>query len=77
MRYDRLQAAIFRKPFRPVRIAFDNGDSIVVRHPETVALNEWVLLIIRKDGSYVESEPEKVTNVEHLTSGNGTRRHSA
>ena len=55
-------------------VTFDSGDSVVVHHPESMALSPSVIVILRPSGDVIESEPRKVTFVERLRSSNGARK---
>lgn len=66
--------AIFRKPFRPIRIIVDSGDSVNLHHPEMiVGINQNWLVVEDRDGLFI-TEPEKVTAIQQIKSHNGSKR---
>ena len=68
MNSDKLREALFRKPFRPVRITLDAGDPIEVRHPEGILMNEsWGVIL--EGITPILFEPERVVSIRYLANG--------
>ena len=75
MRYIELRKAIFREPFKPVRLTADSGESVVVRHVENIIVTPYFVLVA-SERTYFTSEPEKITSVTTLRSANGNGSRS-
>ncbi|MBI4614688.1 MAG: hypothetical protein HY720_13845 [Planctomycetes bacterium] len=62
----KLRQAVFRKPFRPLRMQLHAGDPVEVRHPEFIAITDSWVLVGQDPAPPVVFEAEMVVSIEYL-----------
>ena len=71
-----IRDALRRQPFRPFAMCLADGRSVEIRHPECVAMNKRIVIVI-DDNSFTQTiEPLLVVSLEELKKppkgGNGS-----
>jgi hypothetical protein len=67
----RIKARLRRMPFQPVEIRLENGEMHVIRHPEAVAISDWMIVLLTPRREIVDFEPRAVTSIKILPRRNG------
>lgn len=73
-----IRDALRRQPFQPFAMCLADGRRVEVRHPECVAMNKRVVLMIDDDSFTTTFEPLLIVSLEELKqppkSGNGSHK---
>jgi hypothetical protein len=68
--------ALRRQPFRPFVMCLADGRSVEIRHPECVAMNKRILIVVADDSFTQTLEPLLIVSLEELKQppkgGNGS-----
>lgn len=66
MDFNSLQNAVRRQPFRPINLCLADGRTVEIRHPECMAMNKRVVIII-DDNSFTQTiEQLSIVSLEDL-----------
>ena len=73
-----IREAIKRQPFEPFRVCLADGRKLAIRHPETVAVGKWRLIVVQPNDSWTVVEPLMVVSLDYIgaTRGNGRSKKS-
>lgn len=66
-----ISSHVRKQPFRAFEIQLENGERLVVRHPEAMAVSKWIVVVITSDGEVVDFRPSAVTAIRQLGRRNG------
>ncbi len=61
-----IRDALRRQPFRPFAMRLADGRSVEIRHPECVAMNKRILIVIDDDSFTQTLEPLLIVSLEKL-----------
>lgn len=63
-----------QRPFRPIRISLQSGESFVVRHPENIGITNSMVLVMDEPDAPLFFEPEMVVLLEYVSRHKQARR---
>jgi hypothetical protein len=66
MDYNSLQNALRRQPFRPFSLCLADGRTVEIRHPEYMAMNKRVVIVIDDDSFTQTIEQLLIVSLEEL-----------
>jgi hypothetical protein len=71
-----IRQAVRRQPFRPFAMCLADGRAIEIRHPECIAMNQRIVIVVDDDSFTQTLEPLSVVSLEELKQppkgGNGS-----
>jgi hypothetical protein len=69
MNVQSIRELVKRRPWRRLEILLDGGEQIIVRHPETILVGEFNIMIENADGTVEIFEPGAVSKIRQLKRG--------
>jgi hypothetical protein len=67
-----VREALLKRPFEPFNIRLADGRSLIVRHPEMVAVGRRRIIVVEPDDSCLVIEPLLIVSLDY--NGEGPRR---
>jgi hypothetical protein len=69
-----IREALQRQPFEPFSMRLADGRSVLVTHPEAVAVGRRRVIVVRPDDSWLVLEPLLIVSLDYNGSARGRNR---
>ncbi len=60
-----VREALLKRPFEPFNIRLADGRSLIVRHPEMVAVGRRRIIVVEPDDSWLVIEPLLIVSLDY------------